>query len=234
MKVLQLTLKAVPMKSSDLSTVTTYLNNWPAQQKKILKIVRNCLKKAAPKGADVISYAMPAILFDGKRVWYAGWEHHYSIYVPQVMKQYKDELTKYKTSKSAINFPWNEPVPVALITRIAKSVMALPGKSAKAKAKSTDASKNKRICRNGHIFYKTSDCPTCPTCEQSKMAAKPFFVQLGAPARRALENAGITTVKKLATYSRKTILNLHGMGPSSMPKLEAVLSKEKLAFKADK
>ena len=41
-----------------------------------------------------------------------------------------------ETSKSAINFPWDEPVPVDLITKIAQSVMALPGKAAKTKIKS--------------------------------------------------------------------------------------------------
>ena len=51
------------------------------------------------------------------------------------MAQYQNELKNYKTSKSAINFPWDEPVPVALITKIAQSIMALPGKSAKTKAK---------------------------------------------------------------------------------------------------
>ena len=136
---------SIPIKTSAFPTVDKYLDYWPAPKKEILKIVRDCIKKAAPKGEEVMSYAMPAILFDGKRVWYGGWEHHYSIYVPQVMKEYKDELKKYKTSKSAINFPWDEPVPVALITRIAKSVMALPGKSDKAKAKSTKDPKSKTL-----------------------------------------------------------------------------------------
>ncbi len=126
---------AASIKSSGFSTVSQYLDNWPASKKKILNTVRECVKKAAPKGDDVISYAMPAVLFDGKRVWYAGWDKHYSIYVPQVMAQYQNELKNYKTSKSAINFPWDEPVPVALITKIAQSIMALPGKSAKTKAK---------------------------------------------------------------------------------------------------
>lgn len=225
---------AVPIKSSAFPTVAKYLDYWPAPKKKILNTVRECIKKAAPKGEEVISYAMPAVLFDGKRVWYAGWDKHYSIYVPQVMDQYQQELKKYTTSKSAINFPWDEPVPVALITKITKSVMALPGKAAKSKAKSAKDPKNKRLCKNGHIFYKTSDCPVCPHCEQEKLIDKPFFVQLGAPARRALENAGITTAKKLATFTKKTVLAFHGMGPSSMPKLEAALRKEKLAFKAGK
>ncbi len=77
--------------------------------------------------------------------------------------------------------------------------------------------KNKRVCKNGHTFYKTSDCPVCPQCEQDKVVAKPFFVEISAPARRALEAAGITTAKKLATFTKKTLLAFHGLGPSSIP-----------------
>lgn len=93
--------------------------------------------------------------------------------------------------------------------------------------------KNKRVCKNGHTFYKTSDCPVCPQCEQEKIIAKPFFVEISAPARRALEAAGITTAKKLATLTKKTVLGFHGLGPSSIPKLEKALRNENLAFKSE-
>ena len=58
-----------------------------------------------------------------------------------------------------------------------------------------------------------------------------FEALLSAPARRALEHAGIKTLKQLAKHSEKEILSLHGMGPGSMPTLKAVLKKEGLAFK---
>lgn len=58
-----------------------------------------------------------------------------------------------------------------------------------------------------------------------------FLSQLAAPARRALEKEGITTLKQLATYTEGEILALHGMGPSSIPKLKAALAKEKLTFR---
>lgn len=53
---------------------------------------------------------------------------------------------------------------------------------------------------------------------------------LSAPARRALEGAGISTVKQLARHTAQQVMALHGMGPSSLPKLEAVLKAEKLSF----
>ncbi len=93
--------------------------------------------------------------------------------------------------------------------------------------------KNKQVCKNHHTFYKTSDCPVCPHCEQEKIIAKPFFVKISAPARRALEHAGITTPQKLASFTKKTVLAFHGLGPSSIPKLEEALRRERLAFKSE-
>ena len=54
---------------------------------------------------------------------------------------------------------------------------------------------------------------------------------LGAPARRALESAGIKTLKQLSTYSEKELLALHGFGPGSLPKLREALKEKGLAFK---
>lgn len=56
---------------------------------------------------------------------------------------------------------------------------------------------------------------------------------LGKPARRALSNAGIETAEELARYSREEISALHGIGPSSLPTLDAVLEREGLAFRSD-
>ncbi|MBL7703428.1 MAG: RNA polymerase alpha subunit C-terminal domain-containing protein [Ferruginibacter sp.] len=91
--------------------------------------------------------------------------------------------------------------------------------------------KNKRICAKGHTYFKTSDCPVCPVCEQGRKPANGFLEQLSAPARRALESKGITTVQQLAEFSKKEILALHGMGPASVPKLTSALQTAGLDFK---
>lgn len=89
----------------------------------------------------------------------------------------------------------------------------------------------KKVCPNGHTFFKSSDCPTCPICEQQQKPATGFLSALGAPARRALENKGISSLKKLSRYSEKEILQLHGMGPASIPQLKASLKAAGLSFK---
>lgn len=90
---------------------------------------------------------------------------------------------------------------------------------------------NLRICSNGHRYYKTSDCPTCPACEREKKPSEGFLSLLGAPARRALINNGITTLQQLSQYTEKEVLALHGMGPGSIPRLKDALHAEGLSFK---
>ena len=95
----------------------------------------------------------------------------------------------------------------------------------------TTSQKNLRTCSKGHSYYKSSDCPTCPTCEQERKPESGFLSLLSAPARRALENNGITTLQQLAAYSEKEILQFHGMGPASLPKLREALKTNGLSFK---
>lgn len=46
-----------------------------------------------------------------------------------------------------------------------------------------------------------------------------------------MEQHGILTVRKLASYSEKEILALHGIGPASIPTLKKSLSDEGLSLK---
>ena len=87
-----------------------------------------------------------------------------------------------------------------------------------------------RTCPKGHKYYKSSDCPTCPTCEAEKKPQSGFLSALSSPARRALQNEGIITLKQLTKYTEKELLQLHGLGPSSIPKLKASLKDAGLEF----
>jgi len=53
---------------------------------------------------------------------------------------------------------------------------------------------------------------------------------LGAPARRALENANILTLEQLSKYSEKDILKLHGIGKSTIPILKQQLENAGVQF----
>lgn len=88
-----------------------------------------------------------------------------------------------------------------------------------------------RHCENGHEFYKSSNCSTCPRCEDERKSKYDFFSILVAPARRALESLEIKNIEDLSKYTEKEILSLHGMGKSTLPILHDLLIKAGLSFK---
>lgn len=92
--------------------------------------------------------------------------------------------------------------------------------------------KTLRTCKNGHPYSKSSDCPTCPVCEAAKKPEEGLLALMSAPARRALEGAGIHTEKQLSRWSEKDLLKLHGFGKSSLPTLRDALNAKGLSFKA--
>ena len=94
-----------------------------------------------------------------------------------------------------------------------------------------ETQKTIRTCINGHQFYKSSDCPTCPICEESKKPLEGFLSLLYAPARRALENANIKSLNQLSKFSEKDLLKLHGIGKTTIPILKSELNKQGLSFK---
>lgn len=61
----------------------------------------------------------------------------------------------------------------------------------------------------------------------------PAFAKLSKPAQRALINAGIYQPADLARHSRNRVADLHGIGPSAFPILEAALTKADLQFKPE-
>ncbi len=58
-----------------------------------------------------------------------------------------------------------------------------------------------------------------------------FYKKLAAPAQRAMQLKSIMTLQQLAKYSEAELLQLHGIGKTSIPKLQAALAEKNLSFK---
>jgi len=82
-----------------------------------------------------------------------------------------------------------------------------------------------KTCSKGHSFFKSSSCPVCPICEKDRKPVSGIFSEIAAPARRALEAAGIKDEKDLSKWTEKDLKSLHGMGPSTISKLKVYLKK---------
>lgn len=90
-----------------------------------------------------------------------------------------------------------------------------------------------RTCEKGHTFYKSTTCPICTLCEKEKKPAAGFLTYLSNPAKNSLLHHGIDTLEALSTYTRKEILNLHGIGKASIPTLEKLLAGQGLSFRSE-
>ncbi len=88
-----------------------------------------------------------------------------------------------------------------------------------------------RVCKQGHSYYKSSDCPTCPQCTKESKPSKGLLSLLYAPARRALQTAGILQEEDLAKHTEAEIMKLHGVGPSTLPILKRALKGKGLSFR---
>ncbi|MBS1585707.1 MAG: DUF1801 domain-containing protein [Bacteroidetes bacterium] len=115
-------------------SVEEYFASQPAAVQAILEEMRNTISQAAPKAQEVISYNMPAFKMHGVLVYYAAAKEHLGFYpTAEPIRVFADELAKYKTSKGAIQFPLDKPIPKTLIKKIVK--YRLEEDEAKAKAK---------------------------------------------------------------------------------------------------
>jgi uncharacterized protein YdhG (YjbR/CyaY superfamily) len=101
--------------------IDEYIARYPGEVRKLLKQVRIAVVKAAPEAEEAISYGMPAFKYHGMLTWFAAHAKHIGFY-PRVsgIAAFKKELSAYKHAKGSVQFPYDKPLPVRLITRIIK------------------------------------------------------------------------------------------------------------------
>jgi uncharacterized protein YdhG (YjbR/CyaY superfamily) len=101
--------------------VDEYIRSFPAATAKKLEQVRKTIRSAAPKAEEVISYKIPGYTYHGMLVFFAGWKSHISLYpAPWQAKELEKEMAAYEGSKGTIKFPLDEPLPLALISKMVK------------------------------------------------------------------------------------------------------------------
>jgi uncharacterized protein YdhG (YjbR/CyaY superfamily) len=88
-----------------------------------LQKLRGQISAAAPEAEEYMGYSVPAFRHDGALVSYGLARDHCSFYVqsPATMAAFAAELTGFKTSKGAISFQPDKPIPAALVKRIVKA-----------------------------------------------------------------------------------------------------------------
>lgn len=117
-------------------SIEHYLSWFSAEIRERLELIRATLKSEIPEAEEVISYHMPAIKTTEVLVYYAAAKNHIGFYPTNSgVSEFRKELEGYQTSKGAIQFPHNKPLPIDLILEIAQfrylQVQAKPPKKKK-------------------------------------------------------------------------------------------------------
>jgi len=105
------------------STATThddYIAEFPAETQAVLREIRAIVKQQVPDAVETISYAIPTFDLNKKHlVHYAGYAKHIGFYpTSSGIAAFKEEISGYKNSTGAVQFPLGEPLPTDLIRRM--------------------------------------------------------------------------------------------------------------------
>ncbi|MBE7442216.1 MAG: DUF1801 domain-containing protein [Flavobacteriales bacterium] len=101
--------------------INNYILGFPEEVQSILNLLRKTIREAAPDATEKISYAMPTFYLKGNLVHFAAYKNHIGFYpAPSGLNAFKEEISLFKNSKGAVQFPINQPIPVDLITKIVK------------------------------------------------------------------------------------------------------------------
>ena len=102
-------------------SVDEYLSALPQPARDAAVTLRHAIRQAAPQAEETISYNMPAFKWNGILVWYAAFKNHIGFYPKaSAIIAFRANLASYKTSKGAIQFPIDDPIPTSLVKQIVK------------------------------------------------------------------------------------------------------------------
>jgi len=108
-------------------TIDEYLKNAEDDQRRVLNKLRQTIRAAAPEAQECISYGIPAFRHNRRSlVFFGAWASHCAFYPGSAatLKNFRNELRNFQTSKGAIRFSPDKPLPVALVKKLVKTRIA--------------------------------------------------------------------------------------------------------------
>ena len=108
-------------KKSKPATIEEYIDAAPEETQDKLHQLHDCIRKAAPGATEELKWSMPAYSYKRILVTFAVFKNHIGFYpTPSAIKTFSNELAKYKTAESSVQFPLDQKLPLPLITKMVK------------------------------------------------------------------------------------------------------------------
>lgn len=109
------------MAKTDFKTIDEYQEGFPAAIQKRMQTIRKIIHKIVPGVEEAISYQIPCFKYNGYLIYYAAFPNHISLSNPfssDFLKEFENDLKNYKVSKSVIQLPNKDKLPVDMITQM--------------------------------------------------------------------------------------------------------------------
>ena len=102
-------------------TIQEYIERQPEEIQPYLQQINKAIQSAIPMATEKISWSMPTYWKKHNLIQFAAFKKHIGLYPgPAAVEAFAERLTEYKTSKGAIQLPYNKPMPLELIGEIAR------------------------------------------------------------------------------------------------------------------
>jgi len=102
-------------------TIDSYIEAQPENRRPMLYQVRDAIKNAIPDANECISWSMPTFRSKYNIIHFAAHKKHIGLYPgDKAVEHFADRLAGFKSSKDAIQIPYDKPLPLDLIAEIAK------------------------------------------------------------------------------------------------------------------
>jgi len=109
------------MKKQSIESVDSYIQSSPPEIQKKLRQLRSMIRSAAPAAVEKISYRMPTFFLNGNLVYFAAFKNHIGFHPgSKAIEKFSKELASYEGSKGTVRFPFDSPIPAALIKKIVR------------------------------------------------------------------------------------------------------------------
>ncbi len=106
---------------ASFTNIDEYIAGTAPEIRTKLSALRAVIREEAPDAEERISWGMPTFTLHGDLVHFALHKNHIGFYPGSSgILAFQEDLSGYKTSKGAIQFPLSEPLPLDLIRRIVR------------------------------------------------------------------------------------------------------------------
>ncbi|MCL2632120.1 MAG: DUF1801 domain-containing protein [Coriobacteriia bacterium] len=107
--------------ANQINNIDDYISQYSNEIQLILRRVRQVIADSAPDATERISYRMPCFWLNGPLIYFAAQKNHLGVYpTASGISAFRSKLAEYKTSKGAVQFSYDKPIPYDLIAEITR------------------------------------------------------------------------------------------------------------------